>query len=192
MPSAIVETPTKGSVINAPVGADPRTAASVSTPFQAVGNRLKYLENRDDELAPLIEGGTLEPAAPVTIDEALTVEGQLTVNALVNADALRGRRRLRVAKPTGSASYAAADGIDLVYVDRTALGAGTTTITIDDTGYGDGDMIQVVARNASGGKNVSIAVPGLGTIAAGDTNQRYYTFVRLGAGDWNILISNLD
>lgn len=44
MPSAITETPTKGTPISAPVGADLRTAASVRTPFQAVGNRLAFLE----------------------------------------------------------------------------------------------------------------------------------------------------
>jgi hypothetical protein len=45
MPGLIVETPSKGDAINAPIGADPRTAASVRTPFQSVGNRLKFLEN---------------------------------------------------------------------------------------------------------------------------------------------------
>lgn len=44
MPSNIVETATKGSAISAPIGADVRNAASVRTPFQAVGDRLAWLE----------------------------------------------------------------------------------------------------------------------------------------------------
>jgi hypothetical protein len=48
MPSAITETASKGDPISAPVGADLRTAASVRTPFQAVGNRLAFLEQLFD------------------------------------------------------------------------------------------------------------------------------------------------
>lgn len=44
MPSNIVETATKGTAISAPLDADARNAASVRIPFQAVGNRLAWLE----------------------------------------------------------------------------------------------------------------------------------------------------
>jgi hypothetical protein len=72
MPAAIVETPAKGSAINAPVGADVRNAASVRTPFQAVGNRLKFLEDFYDAVKAWMLGGTITPDGGVTIDGDLT------------------------------------------------------------------------------------------------------------------------
>lgn len=68
MPAPIVETASKGDAISAPVGADVRNAASVRTPFQAVGNRLKFLENFYDVVKAWMLGGTLTPATPVTLD----------------------------------------------------------------------------------------------------------------------------
>lgn len=79
MPSAIVETPSQGDAINAPVGADVRNAASVRVPFQAVGNRLKFLEDFYDFAKALVLGGTLAPAADVVVNmqTAPTNEGWL-------------------------------------------------------------------------------------------------------------------
>jgi hypothetical protein len=67
MPSAIVETPSKGDAINAPLDADLRNAASVRVPFQATGNRLKFLENFYDAIKAWKLGGTITPAALLTI-----------------------------------------------------------------------------------------------------------------------------
>lgn len=67
MPSAIVETAGKGEVINAPVGADVRNAASIRTALQPVGNRLKFLENFYDLVKAWSLGGTITPSGDVTI-----------------------------------------------------------------------------------------------------------------------------
>lgn len=72
MPSAIVETATKATPIDAPVGADPRTAASVRTPLQAVGNRLAWLEafvtRIVGALTDVSSTGILEPTDDVIVD----------------------------------------------------------------------------------------------------------------------------
>lgn len=83
MPSAIVETPSKGDAINAPIGADVRNAASVRVPFQATGNRLKFLEDWYDLAKAWVLGGTITPAADVVVDmqAAPTNEGVLFTSA---------------------------------------------------------------------------------------------------------------
>lgn len=72
MPSAIVETATKGSAISAPVGADVRNAASVRVPFQAVGDRLAWLEAFVTRIAgaltDIITTGILSPPDDVEIN----------------------------------------------------------------------------------------------------------------------------
>ena len=72
MPSNIVETASKGDAISVPVGADVRNAASVRTPFQSVGNRLKWLEAFVTRIAgaatDLITTGILKPPNDFKLD----------------------------------------------------------------------------------------------------------------------------
>jgi hypothetical protein len=162
-----------------------------SSTIRPLTNRSRWIKNKIDALLAWISGGTVNPAAPVTIDQALTVTGALVAASLATTGFIQGRRRLKVSKPTANATYAFADDRDLSYVDRTALSTGTTTITILDTGWSTGDTFSVAVRNSSSGKNVSIVVPGLGTIATGDTDQIFYSFVRLGTGDWDVYLANI-
>jgi hypothetical protein len=71
MPADIVETSEKGTPISAPLDADPRNAASVRTPFQSVGNRLKFLEAFYDLVTGGLAGaltGLFQPAMALTIE----------------------------------------------------------------------------------------------------------------------------
>lgn len=79
MPSAIVETATKGTPINAPVGADPRTAASVRTPLQTVGNRLKFLEDFYDFMVAFVTGGVVVLGGNLSLQGFRTTLTDLTV-----------------------------------------------------------------------------------------------------------------
>lgn len=176
MPSAIVETPSKGDLINAPIGADPRTAASVRTPLQSIGNRLKFLENFYDAIKAFALGGTVSPAAAVSMV------------ADFSATALRGRRRMRIHQvpDTAGVTVNAASEIDLVYVDRTVL-SGACAVVLEDTGWANGDVIHVVIRNSVGGRNVSLTLPGESPTNFGDTTNYYLALVRLGVSNWDYL-----
>lgn len=90
MPSPIVETPSEGDAISAPVGADPRTAASVRTPFQAVGNRLKFLENFYDMIKVFRTGGVLTMLGDVIWNGFSLTVSKLTVGVgYLNGQSLR-------------------------------------------------------------------------------------------------------
>ncbi len=75
MPTNIIETPVKGTTIEVPIGTDKRKASSLMAAWQAIANRLKFLEDWHTVLNVLIEGGTLTPEDDVTV--ALT-GGHLT------------------------------------------------------------------------------------------------------------------
>jgi hypothetical protein len=77
MPADIVETPTFGTPISAPIDADPRNAASVRVPFQATGDRLAFLEVFYNAIKAWMLGGTLTPAATVIVDLGPTFDLRL-------------------------------------------------------------------------------------------------------------------
>lgn len=183
MPTNIVETPVKGTVLSVPVGSDKRKASTLLAAWQAIGNRLNFLEAFYELIKPLTLGGTINPAAALVINAVLTV-GNLTAG-FITAARLQGVRNLRLAAPTASASYNHASGIDVVFVVRSGLAAGTTTITVSDAGRQDGDSITIVVGGVSSGKNVDIQLPSASPISTGDTDTVRYTFMRApGGGPW--------
>lgn len=180
MPSNIVETPSQGDAISAPLDADLRNANSVRVPFQSVGNRLKFLENFYDAIKAWALGGTVAPAGAVTIDNSVDVP-----NNLLSALVFSGRRRFRVATPTGDTTYSASSAVDVILIDRVNLAVGTTTITISTTGYSTGDLLMVSLQSISASKDVVLSYTG-GPINVPDDFTGFYLFMRV-SGGWYIL-----
>lgn len=72
MPTDIIETATKGTTISVPIGTDTRTAASLNNAWQAIGNRLLWLEEVIERLggasATLNASGSFIPPASLVFD----------------------------------------------------------------------------------------------------------------------------
>lgn len=166
--------------VQMPADGDPADSSDLeASTIRPLTNRARWLKNKIDALVAWVTGGTVSPAGAVTVDEDLTVTGDFQASRLI------GTRNLRLAAPTASTSYNHASAVDVVFVVRTSLAAGTTTITVSDTGRKDGDAITIVVGGASAGKNVDIQLPSASPISTGDTNTVRYTFMRApGGGPW--------
>ncbi len=175
--------------IQMPADGDPADASDFeSSTVRPIANRFRWLKTRLDLLLVWLDGGTITPAGAVDFDQSLGVGGDLGVGANLDVGGwMRGRRRVRADFPTADETYDGTSPIDVVYVERPALAAGTTTITISDTGFGNGDTITVCVVGASSGKNVVIDTPSGGTLALGDTDSVRYTFMRRASNNWPII-----
>ncbi len=192
MPSAISETASKGKVINAPLDADLRNAASVREPFQAVGDRLKFLEDFYD----FITGGSITAladklfllpgdwAAPLVLKGALRITsvigdtGGLQFNNaylfidLANDGRIQGplfeqgdSAGGRANRKVDATAKVADHTIDPTLTDVVFFNAGTSKICAIASGtYTKGDHFRVVNRSSAGGCTVVIKDPAAATI----------------------------
>jgi hypothetical protein len=202
MPSAITETPTKGTPISAPVGADLRTAASVRTPFQAVGNRLAFLEQLFDAFTwaadavwTVADGKMLKirgdeagaQSGVFDLSRVITKFDKLVTGALFQNGYTGRANKKPVTLPAQGANVTGDPTLHDVW-DITPTAA--INFTVDPAGtYVTGESCRIVNRSQVSGRKITVKNPAGTTIGEVLHNSnsdfpRYVDVLLNENGDW--------
>lgn len=179
MPRTVDEsTPSKGDALSVPVGTDPRTAESLDAAWQALANRLKFLENFFDAFFSTLAfvSDATWTVANTKVLQIKAASGTATLdlsqintlfNGLVAGPLFQtGATGRAPKKPQLAAPLTANATVDLRVVDTVIMNpaSGAITLDIENHPYEHGAHLRVVNQATALGYTIAIRNPAGGTI----------------------------